>query len=215
MYGRKYSDEEREFLIAHIPGRSFETTAQLFNSVFCVSYPEMGDDPPRPPISAEQVKGFAGRYGVQTGRDTKFKKGQISHNKGKYVRYSRETEFKKGHMPHNHKPVGSTRITVDGYTEVKIAEPKKWRMLHVHIWEQANGAVPKGHVLIFGDGNRQNITLDNLLLVTRAQLARLNQQKLIGATVELTKIGILTADLISKVSEKKNKLKKRRVKKST
>jgi hypothetical protein len=163
----------------------------------------MGDDPPGEPITAAQVKTFCSNNKIGNGLNTQFKKGQIAHNKGKYVRYSPASEFKKGQMPHNHKPVGSTRITVDGYTEMKIAEPRKWRMLHVCIWEQANGPVPKGHVIIFGDGNRQNIALENLLLITRAQLALLNKKKLIGATVELTKTGLLVADVLIKIGERK------------
>jgi len=209
---RRYDEEEIRFLRDHIPGRSYADTAAMFNA-WNAHYPDVEDRIPGPPITAEQVKSFAGNYGVRNGRDTKFKKGQTSHNKGKYVRYSPATEFKKGQMPRNHRPVGSTRINVDGYTEIKVAEPKKWRMLHVVTWEQAYGPVPKGHIIIFGDGNRQNIMLENLIPVTRAQLVRLNQQKLIGASVELTKTGIVVADLLNKIGSKKKLKQKRKNKK--
>ncbi len=33
--------------------------------------------------------------------------------------------FAKGNVPPNHRPVGSERISKDGYIEVKVAEPKQ------------------------------------------------------------------------------------------
>lgn len=190
---RRYSEEERRFLRENIPGRSYAEAAAAFNAKF-----------PSAPITPAQINSFCGNNKVSTGRDGRFRKGLTLYNKGmKGIHLSPATEFKKGHSPHNHRPVGSTRVTVDGYTEIKIAEPKKWRMLHVIIYEKIHGPIPKGHVVIFGDGDRQNITPENLILVSRAQLVRLNQQKLIGASAELTKTGVLVADLIIKISEKK------------
>lgn len=40
------------------------------------------------------------------GKAHRYKKGDITWNKGKYMRVSVATEFKKGHKPHNYKPVG-------------------------------------------------------------------------------------------------------------
>lgn len=71
------------------------------------------------------------------------------------------------------------------------------------LWEAANGPVPPGHALIFADGNKQNITLENLILVTRAQLARLNQNNLIGGSADLTRAGLLVADIIAKIAERR------------
>ena len=209
MKNRYYSAEEREFLTTHIPNRSFADTARLFN-LWNTYYPEIKEQKPRPPITADHVKGFANRYKVKTGRDTKFKKGQISHNKGKYCRYSPKSEFKKGNRPYNYKPLGTISIKGDGYLWKKIADPNKWRQLHLLIWEQAHGPVPKGHIVVFGDGDKRNVTLKNLLLVTRAQLLRLNQQNLFGASVELTKIGLMVADLKNKIGEKERERKKRK-----
>ncbi len=59
---------------------------------------------------------------------------------------------------------------------IKVAEPNKWQMIHVYIWEQKHGKIPKGHCVIFKDKNTLNTRLDNLMLVTRAELVRLNQK---------------------------------------
>lgn len=109
----------------------------------------------------------------------RFKKGHVSHNKGKkidaelYAKIS-GTMFKKGNIPANHKPVGSERLNVDGYVEVKIAEPNKWRGKHRVIWEKAHGEVPEGYSVSFKNGNRQDFSLDNLVLVSRSDLMHQN-----------------------------------------
>jgi len=161
-------------------------------------------------LKQSQIKSFLSNHGVRTGHDTRFKPGQQSHNKGKRGYYAAGAEkgwFKSGQMPQTYRPVGSERVNVDGYVEVKIADPKTWRAKHVVIWEQAHGPVPKGHVVIFGDGNRLNSQLANLILVSRSQLAMLNKYGLIGASVEFTKAGVTVADLHLKVGERKREQK--------
>lgn len=109
----------------------------------------------------------------------RFKKGHVSHNKGKkmdaetYAKIS-GTMFKEGHIPANHKPVGSERLNVDGYVEIKIAEPNKWRGKHRVIWEREHGEVPEGYSVSFKNGNRQDFSLDNLVLVSRSDLMHQN-----------------------------------------
>lgn len=73
------------------------------------------------------------------------------------------------------------------------------------IWEEINGPVPDGHVIIFGDSDKQNFDIHNLLLISRKQLVRMNQNHLITDNVELTKTGIILADLYSKIGERKKK----------
>ena len=102
----------------------------------------------------------------ESGKHYRYQKGHVSWNKGKYMRLSERTEFKKGQKPHNYRPVGSERITTDGYLERKIADPKKWKAVHHIVWEEVNGPIPPRHKLIFSDGNKLNVSLDNLLLVT-------------------------------------------------
>jgi len=108
----------------------------------------------------------------------RFEKGHTSWNKGmKGLQIGGiETRFKPGSKPINHRPVGSTRVSVDGYVEIKIAEGlHQWRLLHRENWKRAYGQYPnKDMALIFKDGNRQNCEVENLELVTRAELALRN-----------------------------------------
>ena len=47
-------------------------------------------------------------------------------------------------------------------------------MVHVLLWERVNGKVPKGKILKFKDGNRQNICIENLEVIDRTELMRRN-----------------------------------------
>lgn len=121
-----------------------------------------------------------------------FRKGQTPPNKGVRrpgwaVGRMAETQFKKGRPPSqspNYVPIGSHRISRDGFLERKvtddprIAPARRWVGVHRLVWEAAHGQVPPGHAVAFRDGRRttvlEEITLDRLELVTRAELMRRN-----------------------------------------
>ena len=102
-------------------------------------------------------------------------------------------------IPH---PKGSLRLH-NGYTLIKVDEIAEWRELHKVVWEEKNGPIPEGHVLIFADGNKQNCSIDNLLLVTKAENVTMNKYSLRSSDAELTKLGVLTARLFFKIHERK------------
>lgn len=110
-----------------------------------------------------------------------FKKGSIPSNKGtKGLVKANKTSFKKGNIPQNVRKVGSISYRKDKngrhYAHIKVAEPNKWKMLHVYVWEQKYGNLPKGHCIIFKDKDTLNTNINNLMLISRAELARLNQK---------------------------------------
>lgn len=110
----------------------------------------------------------------------RFQNGSVPLNKGKKVSpeiYAKmqPTMFKKGQTPVNHRDVGSERVNVDGYIEIKVAEPNRWRLKHRVIWEQVNGAIPKGFNVQFKNHNRQDCRIENLYLISKAeQMAKEN-----------------------------------------
>lgn len=111
---------------------------------------------------------------TESGKQHRYKKGEAPWNKGKYMRVSVATEFTKGQMPHNYRPVGSERITKDGYMERKIADPKKWKGVHIIVWEEVNGPVPPRHKILFKDNNKLNVSIDNLLCVSNEEVMKRN-----------------------------------------
>jgi len=189
-----WSIEEKEYLKRITPGHHYSEIQQLVNDKFKLE------------LSMNQIKGAIKRNSLKTGFTGKFEKGSIPVNKGvKGVIYEgcKGTWFKKGNIPKNHRAVGSERITKDGYAEIKIAEPNKWRLKHLVIWEKENGPVPKGHAVIFSDGDKTNIDIRNLMLITRHQLLVMNKNKLIKNDAEITKTGTIIADLLIKINERK------------
>ena len=64
---------------------------------------------------------------------------------------------------------------MDGYVEIKVAEPRKWALKHRVIWEEANGPIPKGCNIQFRDGNKLNVKIENLYIISRSdQLMKQN-----------------------------------------
>jgi hypothetical protein len=109
----------------------------------------------------------------------RFPKGLIPWNRGVtgYMGPNRTT-FRKGQMPHNHKPVGSERVTKDGYLERKVREPKKWRAVHVLLWESVHGKVKRGHIVVFKAGvnkeRRLSPVIADLECISREENMRRN-----------------------------------------
>ncbi len=92
---------------------------------------------------------------------------------------AKETQFKLGQRPSNTwRPVGAERVSKDGVLFRKVADTgdKKidWRAVHVLIWEEDNGPLPPGMIVVFKDKNPENRSPDNLLALTRAENMRRN-----------------------------------------
>lgn len=204
MGRHKYTYEQDQFLIDNVKGTTFKELHKRFNKRFNLNLSESA-------IHNRKTKLHI-KSGIVGGR---FEKGNIPFNKGlKWDEYmpkesqikSSKTTFKKGNIPVNHRKVGTERINVDGYIEIKIKEPNKWELKHRHIYKKAYGDIPKGYKLIFADGNKLNLSLDNLLLVANSEELIMNRKKLFSKNREITKTGVL----IAKVIDKSNKHKKGR-----
>lgn len=194
-----WSDKEKEYLKQVTPGHHHKEIQNLMNKRFDTNF------------TMNQIKAAIKRYNLNTGFTGQFKKDHIPFNKGiKGVIYEgcKKTWFKKGDIPINHRPLGSERINVDGYTEIKVAEPNEWRLKHQEVWEKHNGKIPKGYAVIFGDGNKGNFDIKNLILVSRRQLLLLNRNGLIQKDADLTRTGIIIADIYRKINERKANEKK-------
>ena len=106
---------------------------------------------------------------------------------------------------HNLKSVGEDNINSNGFTMIKLDNTTRCVHKHRYLYEQAFGEIPKDKVLIFLDGNKRNLNLDNLKCITRKQLIKMNQNKLFYNNAELTNTGAELANLMLKINEVKKK----------
>ena len=193
----RYSTAQVEFIKANVDGRYVQELTEMFNSHFGVQ------------LKLSQMRAFIKNHSLKNGMDARFKPGAVPANKGSKGLHNvggNKTSFKKGQRPLNYMPVGTERINTDGYAEIKIADPNKWKGKHILVWEQHHGrSVPKGHVVIFGDRNRRNFDPSNLILVSRSQLAIMNKNNLIQENAELTQTGVILADIYHKIGQRKKR----------
>ena len=187
---KKYTDDIIDFLREIAPGKTYKEIVEIFNKKYDLE------------MTTKKLSSLLGRKKIKTGTAGCFKKGFIPWNKGKkgYMG-ANKTSFKKGNKPKNWRPVGSERIDSNEYTLIKVAEPNKWVFKHRWIYEQKYGEISKGAVIIFADGNKNNLSIDNLLCVTREELKVLNRCRLISSVPELTKTGLNVAKLKIKLAE--------------
>lgn len=144
----------------------------------------------RDDVTAVNLHSLRKRKGWKTGRTGRFVKGQVSHNAGKRCpegkggRHpnARKTQFKpgvrQGVAVKLYKPIGTERVTEDGYVERKIHDgmplQSRWRAVHLIRWEEQNGPLPKGYALKCLDGNKGNTDPSNWEAIPRSLLPRLN-----------------------------------------
>lgn len=127
----------------------------------------------------------SGRTTGRQGIGSRFVKGQVSWNKGTHFNAGGRsvlTRFqpgvRQGVAVKLYKPIGTLRVTKDGYLSRKVNDgmplQARWRLEHLIVWEAANGPLPKGHAVTFRNGDRKDVRLDNLELVTRRELLARN-----------------------------------------
>lgn len=153
----------------------------------------------------------------ETGLKGRFKPGQTPWNKG--AKHGKgwapgrmaETQFKKGQLngqaARRWKPIGSVRLSKEGYVKVKFREREgrygNWKGTHVLRWEEAHGPTPKGHKVAFKDGDKTHVWLDNLELISNAEMMRRNSVH--NLPKELADVIQLAGALKRKVREMREK----------
>ncbi len=116
----------------------------------------------------------------------RFRKGQIPWTAGRKMPYnanSARTQFKKGALPHNTVPVGTEVVDREGYLKRKVSDRRdvpsrrNWRFVHRILWEQHHGKIPENHIVIFKNGDRSDIRIENLKCISMQENARKNRAR--------------------------------------
>ncbi len=128
------------------------------------------------------------RRGDHVGAAFRFPKGHVPANKGlrrpgwgpgrmKHTQFRKGT--RNGTAAEHYRPIGSTR-GIDGYVYRKVsAIPNvpytvNWKPDHVLLWTSQQGPVPPGHVIVFRNGHKTDIQLENLECISRRELMARN-----------------------------------------
>lgn len=197
----EYTPEEIRFLEKNVKGRKTPELTALFNKRFNLE------------LAVGQIRAAINNRGLCNGIDSRFKKGSVPFNKGMKGYCSPGCEkgwFKPGHRSANWRPLESERVNIEGYVEVKVSNDampmqRRWKMKHVVIWEKVNGKVPKGHLVVFLDGNRFNMALDNLMMISRQVHGVMCHLDCYTGDKEVTKTNILMAAVKVAIANRKRK----------
>lgn len=182
--GHTYTEEEKAWLSdkANYWQKPWSEVLAAFNEKFNCN------------ITKYALKGIRHKLELHNGITDggRFEKGHVPVNKGKplspeVLEKISKTWFQKGHQPANTLPVGSRVRWCDkrdgcSYWATKIkAEGSHrtgaWKMDHYILWEKHFGKVPEGHVLVFIDGNTDNLTIENLRCVKRSTHCVINSHR--------------------------------------
>lgn len=192
MRGKEWTDEDRDILRRVYPMTSSGDIAMKLGRSVRSVYTQARI------MGLRKSEAFLSDIGRRSSKSPgaiahRFRKGHRPANKGKKLppeTYSKvaPTMFRKGNVPANHRPVGSERVNVDGYVEIKVAEPNVWRQKHRVVWEQEYGPIPKGSNVQFRNGNRQDIRLENLYLISRRDQLKTENSLMARYPEELRKV---------------------------
>ncbi|MDO3665302.1 HNH endonuclease signature motif containing protein [Acinetobacter higginsii] len=173
----KYTPEQLDFIKSNCSLGRNELTAKVnlkFNKNFTV----------------DQIKSLCTRNKWKTGRTGCFEKGDKPWNTGTKGLVKPNTgNFRSGQVAWNKKPIGYERIcSKDGYVIIKIAEPSEFAHKHRVVWEKAYGPIPDGQVVAFKNMDKTDCRLENLILMTKAEMVRYSQSfhKLANSTTNET-----------------------------
>jgi hypothetical protein len=141
----------------------------------------------------ERLKQVGIQPGSNLGAAYRFQKGLVPANKGvKRPGWApgrmSETQFKpgarSGKAAENYRLVGTVLAAdPEGFLRVKVRDhgpgcrgwhPEVWPLVHHKVWEENKGPIPEGHHVAFKDGNRQNCAIENLELVSQAEMMARN-----------------------------------------
>lgn len=186
----------KDYIMQNYQGTGPKAMTEQLNAQFGTSY------------THGQIKRYYCTNKLNSGLTGHFEKGHVSHNKGQKGVYAPGSEkgwFKKGNIPTNFLEVGTLVLNSDGYPVRKVADPNEWEFESHLVWEAHNGKIPKGNLIIYLDGDKTNVDINNLAMVTRAEHLQLTRSKMRSKNAELTRAGVAVSKLTVATRKAKKK----------
>lgn len=172
-------------------------------------------------ITEKKLRFYNRNHGITSGVNTCFSKGHIPMNKGlkqeeylsaEAIERTKATRFGPGHAPANELPIGTIKKDSDGYLMKKVqahgTQRQRWECLHRLVWEENNGPIPNEMLVSFKNGNKDDVRIENLMLISLAENQALLRHGLRFEDAELTETGLALARLKIGLQKKKKGEKK-------
>lgn len=145
-----YPNNNMEYVLSQMQGRN---ESQIYNRVNTLRIKKSES------YRQIQLKELAEKcFNSEASKLNRFKKGDSTWNKGLKgwnLNQDKSTLFKKNSLPHN-------------------TMPNVWISKQAKIWLDAGNEIPEGYKIVFKDGNRDNVCLENLECICFANLLRRN-----------------------------------------
>ena len=159
-------------------------------------------------FTKHRMQSFRAKYKIRSGCTGWYQKGHAPGNKGKkleeYVTdperlaYVRERIsvgcFKPGNVPANLRQVGDITTASDGYLlrkkQMTGTQWERWEYLHRAVWEEHNGPIPEGMVVMFKDGDKTNCDISNLMLAKRVEMSVMTRKGYVFEDPDLTETAL-------------------------
>lgn len=175
-----FSKEQIKFVGENYKDKTSQELANLVNQKFGTSF------------NQKQILGLKCRHKWNTGLNMKFKKGSISHNKGKKMSIEAYKKvlphlWKDGHKVWKARPIGSERLNKDNMFEVKVIvkdypnncycknkDGTGWIYKQIKTWLDKGRELPKGHKICLLNQNKTDFSIENLVCLSNKELRWLN-----------------------------------------
>lgn len=184
-YQTRYPQGMYEFIRDNFWGVSSAKLAEMVNERFGTSF------------SPSAMNQFRYRHGIRSGCLGRYQKSHEPGNKGKAGRPLM--------------PVGAIVKKRDGSLfrkkQMEGSLRERWEPLHRAVWEEHNGPIPEGMVVSFKNGDKGDVDISNLMLLTREECLELNRSGLRFDERELTEAGLTVARLKIKTRQRKRRIK--------
>lgn len=207
-YQTRYPQGMYEFIRDNSWGASSKEMAEMVNEKFGTSFTQT------------MMKQFRQRHQIKSGVAGWYQKGHPPGTKGKTIEEIckhdpeklarvRSTQFKKGDRPINEMPIGTVVANSQGYLirkkQMEGGQWDRWEFLHRAVWEEHNGPVPDGMIIMFKDGNKQNCDISNLMLVSRGEIATMTKKGLRFEDPDLTEAAAGMVRLMISANKKRRR----------
>lgn len=199
---RKYGDDIIVFIRNHVKTCTDKEIAQMVGQQWNMK------------VTESAITNLKKKYDIKSGvRRGCFPKGHEPINKGTKGMFNvggNKTSFKKGDQPINYLPIGTERINRQGYVMVKVQDyghyGQRWKLKSRIVWEQHYGRkLGTNDNIMLLDGDRQNLSIDNLRLIDDAEHAVMAKNRLHFKDADLTKVGLNVARIKIAIAQKKRK----------